>query len=479
MRTSGDISGKNPEWQANKGRTSVNEEKDNRFFLGDRQRQFIAFVLCFAGVLGLGLLIAFLIYVLNQAFSFFSGVIWSLALSGMLAILFKPIVGFLEDHLRISRFTSIITLYLLVILSAGSATWFLGAKILQQANEFLSTASEWPDRLEEQGKKRLPEETWQSISGEFGAFKTYWKNTLSPQTELDFLELNEREKELYEALTFEERAVFRDLDEREKGEFFKVEDRTQRLLFLERKKLEMKNQTMEVIGAQSGEIAQKSAKVLKTAWEGLLGIFAKITYLAVIPIYLFYFLSSHRNLLDDLEKELAFLSPSLREDIVFLIREFVGILVAFFRGQLLIGLLMGVGYAIGFSLSGLKFGITLGLLFGLLNVVPYLGSIVGVCVTLTVAYLQPEGIAESGQWTILYGCAASFVFVQLLESYYLTPKVMGAKTGLHPVVIIVSIFFWGTALGGILGMILGIPLTAFVIIAWRLICRKYFARGVP
>ena len=57
---------------------------------------------------------------------------------------------------------------------------------------------------------------------------------------------------------------------------------------------------------------------------------------------------------------------------------------------------MGVGYAIGFSLSGLKFGITLGLLFGLLNVVPYLGSVVGIVTTVLVAYLQPSGIAESG-----------------------------------------------------------------------------------
>ena len=52
--------------------------------------------------------------------------------------------------------------------------------------------------------------------------------------------------------------------------------------------------------------------------------------------------------------------------------------MAFFRGQLLIGMIMGIGFAIGFSVSGLKFGITLGLFFGLLNVVPYLGSIIGI-----------------------------------------------------------------------------------------------------
>ena len=108
---------------------------------------------------------------------------------------------------------------------------------------------------------------------------------------------------------------------------------------------------------------------------------------------------------------------------------------------------MGIGYAIGFTISGLKFGIALGLLFGLLNIIPYLGSIVGIIVTLLVAYLQPDGIAEMGQWNILLGCGISFLVVQLFESYFLTPKIMGQQTGLHPVAVIVSIFFWGTALG--------------------------------
>jgi predicted PurR-regulated permease PerM len=234
---------------------------------------------------------------------------------------------------------------------------------------------------------------------------------------------------------------------------------------------------MEAMEKQGGDIAEKSAAVIKSAWGGLLGFFAQMTYLAVIPIYLFYFLSSNRNLIDDLEKELSFLSDSVKEDVIFLIREFVSILVSFFRGQLLIGLLMGVGYAIGFSISGLKFGITLGLLFGLLNIVPYLGSIVGIVTALLVSYLQPGGIAESGEWNVLIGCGISFVIVQVIESYYLTPKIMGQQTGLHPVVVMVSIFFWGTALGGILGMIFGIPLTAFIIIAWRLLCRKYFHRA--
>ena len=146
----------------------------------------------------------------------------------------------------------------------------------------------------------------------------------------------------------------------------------------------------------------------------------------------------------------VFLSESVREDVIFLIREFVSILGSVFSvGNLLIGLLMGVGYAIGFSISGLKFGITLGLLFGLLKYCTLSWINCGDCHRTFVAYLQPEELQRVGNGMFLIGCGISFVIVQVIESYYLTPKIMGQQTGLHPVVVMVSIFFWGTALGGI------------------------------
>jgi predicted PurR-regulated permease PerM len=457
----------------------MNANGDPQPVLTERQRKFLGFVLCCGGALLLGCLITAVILILNRAFDLFSGVIWSLAISGMLAIMLRPIVTFFDEKIGLGRFASILLLYLLVITSAGSATWFLGGKVIGQLREFVGTAADWPEKIEDKAKESLPAETWEAISGHFQAFKNYWGELIGAEDNPVAIMLPPEQQEVYDNLNVEQRETFRALDEDERVTFFELESEKERADYLAKKAKEMANQAEDREAKEElkpEEIALKSAEVLRTAWSSLLGLFAKITYLAVIPIYLFYFLSSNRNLIDDLEGELGFLSTSVKEDVVFLIREFVGILVAFFRGQLLIGLLMGVGYAIGFSISGLKFGIALGLLFGLLNIVPYLGSIVGIVTALLVAYLQPGGISETGEWTVLLGCGISFVVVQLIESYYLTPKIMGKQTGLHPVVVIVSIFFWGSALGGILGMIFGIPLTAFIIIAWRLLCRKYFNR---
>mgnify|MGYP001204977674 FL=1 len=455
----------------------MNNDTGTPQILSERQRKFLGFVACFAGALLLGCLFTAVILILNRAFDLFGGVIWSLAISGMLAILLRPVVGFFEEKARLGRFASILLLYALVITTAGSATWFLGGKVIYQTKEFLGTAADWPERLEEKAKKSLPPETWESISGQVDAFKEYWNEILGQEKNLVVL-LPASEQAVYDTLDVDQRETFRALDPDERSAFFTIMEKAEQIIYLERKATEIRNRAMEAMEKQGGELAEKSAAVIKSAWSGLLGFFAQMTYLAVIPIYLFYFLGSNRNLIDELEKELGFLSDSVKEDVVFLIREFVGILVSFFRGQLLIGVLMGVGYAIGFSFSGLKFGITLGLLFGLLNIVPYLGSIVGIVTALLVAYLQPAGIAETGEWTVLIGCGISFGVVQLIESYYLTPRIMGQQTGLHPVVVMVSIFFWGTALGGILGMIFGIPLTAFIIIAWRLLCRKYFQQSI-
>ena len=101
---------------------------------------------------------------------------------------------------------------------------------------------------------------------------------------------------------------------------------------------------------------------------------------------------------------------------------------------------------------------------------PYLGSITGLAVTLPLAFLQP-----GGGWRLVGLVLLVKIVVQAVEGWVLTPKIMGDRTGLHPVTIIVAIFFWGTAFDGVLGMLLAIPLTAFFVTAWRLAKQKYFS----
>lgn len=216
------------------------------------------------------------------------------------------------------------------------------------------------------------------------------------------------------------------------------------------------------------QVQDYALPVLRRVAANLFSIFGIVAGLGIIPIYLFYLLLSDRNLVKDFETQLTFIKPGLRSDIIFLISEFTAILTAFFRGQILIGLIMGVLLTIGFFSIGVEFALLLGLTIGILNIIPYLGTILGLASVLPIAWFQTDG------GPLLAALALGvFIVVQLIESYILTPRIMGQRTGLHPMVIIISVFFWGAALGGILGMILAIPLTAFFIIAWRLAKRKY------
>jgi predicted PurR-regulated permease PerM len=189
---------------------------------------------------------------------------------------------------------------------------------------------------------------------------------------------------------------------------------------------------------------------------------------AVMPVYFAFFLLMDWRIEKPLEQGLPFLKPETRKDVIYLVRQFVDIVVAFFRGQLLIAFMQGVLFAAGFSLIGLRYGFVLGLLLGLLNIIPYLGSMIGLGIGLPLAYFQPQG-----GFVLVALVLVVFTVVQLIEGYILTPRVMGDRTGLHPMAIIVAIFFWGAALDGIMGMVLAIPLTAFLVVFWRLAREKY------
>ena len=234
----------------------------------------------------------------------------------------------------------------------------------------------------------------------------------------------------------------------------------------------MVRQGFDTLVAESKQFFVHAMPSLKAAGGGLLGVVAFATHLAVVPVYLFFFLLIRGEPTKQLSGHLAFLRPSWRADVVFLVREFVAILESFFRGQIMIGLIMGVLLALGFTIAGLKFGLFIGLALGVLNIVPYLGTILGLIFALPLAFFQP-----GGGWRLVGLVLLVKIAVQCVEGWVLTPKIMGQRTGLHPVTIIVAVFFWGTAFGGVLGMLLAIPLTAFIVTVWRLAKQKYF--GAP
>jgi predicted PurR-regulated permease PerM len=227
----------------------------------------------------------------------------------------------------------------------------------------------------------------------------------------------------------------------------------------------------DAVEGQSGAVVdavQYLGRQAVTAGAGVLSWVGALLGWVVTPVYFAFFLMADAKRIDDLDRFLPFLKAETRRDVAYLIREFVTIVVAFFRGQLIIAFIQGLLFATGFSLVGLKYGFVIGLSLGFLNIVPYLGNVIGLGTALPLAVFQ-----DGGGLARVVAVLIVFAVVQTIEAYLLTPKIMGDRTGLHPVVIIVAIFFWGSAFGGITGMILAIPLTAFLVVFWRLAREKY------
>ena len=200
--------------------------------------------------------------------------------------------------------------------------------------------------------------------------------------------------------------------------------------------------------------------------KGLLAFGKGVLLWAVLPVYLGFFLLGAPMEGDKLEPFLPFLKEKTRAAVVSLANQFLDMLVSFFRGQIIIAVIQGVLFGLGFWMVGLDYGLLIGFVLGLMNIVPYLGNLIGLSIVLPMAAMQ-GGVLR------LCLCLGVFALVQIFEGWFLTPRIMGNRTGLHPVAVIFSLFFWGVLLGGMYGLMLGIPLSAFIVATWRLVKKEY------
>lgn len=142
------------------------------------------------------------------------------------------------------------------------------------------------------------------------------------------------------------------------------------------------------------------------------------------------------------------------------------VLGGFLRGQFLVMLILGAMYGVGLWLVGLDLGLLIGIIAGLLTFVPYVGPASGVVMGCVAALVQ------FGTWQHVAGVLVVFGLGQLIESYWLTPKMVGDRIGLHPVAVIFAVMAGGT-LFGFLGMLIALPCAAIANVLLRFAEERY------
>ena len=213
----------------------------------------------------------------------------------------------------------------------------------------------------------------------------------------------------------------------------------------------------------SDMVGSWSGKILLGVGKSGGALAAAVLSLFLIPILTFYLLRDW----DSIVVHIGALVPESQRNTVFaLARETDDMLGAFLRGQLLVMVALAAIYSLGLGLVGLKFAIAIGVVSGLVSFVPYLGFVFGITLAgLTVA-LEPNPLWQ------LVGVLLTFSLAQLIEGSVLTPKLVGDRIGLHPVIIIFAVAAGGQ-LFGFFGILLALPAAAVLSVLVRFAFDRY------
>jgi predicted PurR-regulated permease PerM len=214
--------------------------------------------------------------------------------------------------------------------------------------------------------------------------------------------------------------------------------------------------------AQAGGIA---AAVLGGVSKSGMAIMLWITNLLLIPVVTFYLLRDW----DVMVERIRILLPRAVEPTISrLARQSDEVLGGFLRGQLSVMLALGAIYTIGLSLVGIDLALLIGMLAGLVSFIPYLGAIVGIGAGIIAALVQHGDL-----WHVAL-VVGVFAIGQTIESFALTPWLVGDRIGLHPVAVIFAILAGGQ-LFGFLGVLLALPVAAVVMVLLRYAHERYTA----
>ncbi len=189
-----------------------------------------------------------------------------------------------------------------------------------------------------------------------------------------------------------------------------------------------------------------------------------ILLLLIVPVITFYLLIDWNKIM---LKVSAFIPEQSVTEISRIIIKIDSMLSGFVRGQLIICVTLGVFYSVGLSFLGLSYGLVIGLFSGFISFIPFVGAIFGSLLALSVAFFQFWGSPFSICLVFLIFCVG-----QLLESNFLTPKLIGGAVKLHPVLIMLSISIGG-AIAGLSGVLLAVPVAGIIGILVRQLIKQH------
>ncbi|HWX21471.1 MAG TPA: AI-2E family transporter [Candidatus Binatia bacterium] len=403
----------------------------------DRQARLFWLSLSGLSMAVLAGLVAGLIWGLGRVLEILSPVLWPIAVAGVIAYLLDPVVDLLERK-GLKRPPAILMVFGIALVTVGALLGSIVPQLVSETRQLAAGIPAYASRAEKQIENWVnhPPPLIQQIQRllERGASNA---QPTAPAT----------------ATNSNPPAVSTDLTNSAAGATNNPAPPAGSL----------RNETLETA-------ADWAAKALPQAGRWLFGQvgrvaswFGVLAGLALIPVYTFYFLLEKRGISSRWTDYLPVADSHFKNELVFVLNSINNYLITFFRGQVLVAMCDGVLYGVGFLIIGLPYALLIGVAAVFLTIIPFLGAIV-VCLTALLI-----AVVQFGDWRHPLLVLVVFACVQALEGLVISPKIMGGRVGLHPVTIIIAVMVGTTLLGGLLGGILAIPLTA----ALRVVMFRY------
>lgn len=394
-------------------------------------------------ILILGVLLVGLIWLIGQVFGFLQPVLIPLIVAGIIAYVLDPVICLLEKR-GLSRLWSVITVFLAILLGATLliAAVVPGIKRGQQTlKSMMSTAPQ-----SAAATTNTTETTGQDDS-----------KRLSTALELELRELEQSTRGGPVSWLLAE------IDDQGNPTPITNTETPRSLDSFAR------SRAGRMIFEYKGAIFKISREWITAGSSKILGFLGLVLGLIMVPVYLFFFLKDSSAIRSHWHDYVPLKASRFKTELVDTLQEINGYLISFFRGQVLVAAIDGILVGITLTAFGMPYGFLIGVFMAILGVIPYIGNILCLIPACIIAYLHARDASPFGMepWTYVACVVAIFVVVQQINSLITAPKIVGDSVGLHALTVIFSMLFWSLVLGGFVGALLAVPLTAAVKVLFR------------
>jgi predicted PurR-regulated permease PerM len=223
----------------------------------------------------------------------------------------------------------------------------------------------------------------------------------------------------------------------------------------------LKTQWLQYAQENRGDLLDALFKSLQA---GGIALFTLLGYVVLVPVALFYLLADWERVVASVTRLVPL---GVRAQFDDFMRDCDAVLGQYLHGQLMVMLVLAAYYALGLSLFGLDLALPIGVFTGLAMFVPYLGFGLGLVLALLAGLLQFMSMKALLMVGLVYGLG------QVLESFYLTPRMVGERIGLHPLAVIFALMAFGQ-LFGFAGVLVALPASAVLLVGMRRMRQRYF-----